>query len=214
MDQEPQPPPAGSEPGPYQEGKRAGAHPLVVVFSVILGLWLLMWLYIPSSKQKQATAPEPVPSALSEEPDQALVMFKVKATMPEINAVAVVVPPQATESQIVGLVQRFRSARLANQLSAMLPATSPGHKLGDHAIADVYIFSDQHFARAEVIGVLARGAHAPGELYPQAVPFETAMEQVRGHYRIDLHDTGHPDQASLGFADESGVHSKTFRPLF
>jgi len=78
----------------------------------------------------------------------------------------------------------------------------------------VYIFSDQQYARGDVIGVLARGAHAPGELYPQAVPFETAMEQVRGHYRIDLHDTGHPDKASLGFADESGVHSKSFRPLF
>jgi hypothetical protein len=212
MDQEQQP--AQTEPGPYEEGKRAGAHPLVVVFGVIIGLWLLMWLYIPSSKQKQATSPEPVPSALTEEPDAAPVMFKVKAAIPEINAVGIAVPPQTTESQIVGLLKRFRSARLAGQLSAMLPATSPGHKLGDHAIADVYIFSDQQYARGDVIGVLARGAHAPGELYPQAVPFETAMEQVRGHYRIDLHDTGHPDEASLGFADESGVHSKSFRPLF
>lgn len=205
---------ASPETGPYEDGKRAGAHPLVVVFGVIFGLWLLMWLYIPSSKQKPAVAPEPTPTAVMEEPDAAPVMFKVKTVIPEINAVGIVVSPQATESQIVGLLKRLRDARLANQLSTMLPATSPGHKLGDHAIADIYIFSDTQFARPAAIGVLARGAHAPGELYPQAVPFETAMEAVRGHYRIDLNDTGRPDQASLGFADESGVHSKTFRQLF
>ncbi len=205
---------ANQTPGPYEEGRRAGAHPLVVVFGVIFGLWLLMWLYIPSSKQKPTTGPEPAPAVVMEEPDAAPVMFKVKTTIPEINAVGIVVPPQATESQIVGLLKRLRTARLADQLSTMLPATSPGHKLGDHAIADIYIFSDTQYAKPAAIGVLARGAHAPGELYPQAVPFETAMEAVRGHYRIDLNDTGHPDQASLGFADESGVHSKTFRPLF
>ncbi|MDE3019259.1 MAG: hypothetical protein KGI53_09585 [Nitrospirota bacterium] len=205
---------ANQTPGPYEEGRRAGAHPLVVVFGVIFGLWLLMWLYIPSSKQKPMIGPEPTPAVVIEEPDAAPVMFKVKTTIPEINAVGIVVPPQATESQIVGLLKRLHSARLANQLSTMLPATSPGHKLGDHAIADIYIFSDAQYAKPAAIGVLARGAHAPGELYPQAVPFETAMEAVRGHYRIDLNDTGHPDQASLGFADESGVHSKTFRQLF
>jgi len=200
--------------GPYEEGKRAGAHPLVVVFAVIGGLWLLMWLYIPGSKQKQAAAPEAAPSAAHDEPDAAPVMFQVKAAMPEINAVGVLVPPQATESQVVGLLKRFHRARLDGQLGAVLPPTTPGHKLGDHAIADIYVFSDGQYARSEVIDVLARGAHAPGELYPRAVPFETAMEQVRGHYRIDLNDTGHPDKASLGFADESGVHSRTYRSLF
>jgi len=214
MDDQQSPRQADTEPHPYKEGKRAGAHPLVVVFGVIFGLWLLMWLYIPSSKQKQAPGPEPAPISVLEEPDTAPVMFHVKTTIPEINAVGLLVPPQATESQIAGLLRRLHEARLANQLSTMLPATSPGHKLGNQAIADIYIFSDAQYARAAVIGVLARGAHAPGELYPQAVPFEVAMEQVRGHYRIDLNDTGHPDQATIGLADESGVHSKNFRPLF
>jgi hypothetical protein len=40
------------------------------------------------------------------------------------------------------------------------------------------------------------------------------MEHVRGHYRIDLNDTGHPDKASIGFADESGIHSKRYREIF
>ena len=43
----------------------------------------------------------------------------------------------------------------------------------------------------------------PGDLYSQAVPFETTMEAIRGHYRIDLNDTGNSDSASLGFAEES-----------
>jgi hypothetical protein len=141
-------------------------------------------------------------------------MFKVQATIADVNAVSVVVPPQATDSQIVGLLKRLKQARLANALSTHIPPTTPGHKLGAHAVAEIYIFSDPRHATADAVRVLARGAHTPGKLYPQAIPFEEAMEQVRGFYRIDLNDTGHPDKASIGFADESGVHSKHYREIF
>lgn len=202
------------EHNPYQEGKRAGAHPLVVVFGVIIGLWVLLYLYIPSGKQKPgAAAPEHVQTA-GEDPDAAPIIFKVAGTVPELNVISVVVPQQATDSQVIGLLKRFRDARLAGTLANMLPPTTPGHKLGGHAVAEIYIFSDPQHARPEAVSVLARGAHAPGELYPQAIQFEVAMEQVRGHYRIDLNDTGSPDKASIGFTDESGVHSKNFRRIF
>jgi hypothetical protein len=204
----------GQDDNPYREGKRAGAHPLLVVFGVILGLWGLIYLYVPSGKQKPgAAAPERIPMP-AEDADTAPVIFKVSGTVPEFNAITVAVPPQATESQVIGLLKRFRDARLANTLANMLPPTTPGHKLGGHAVAEIFVFSDPQYARPEAVSVLARGAHAPGELYPQAVQFEVAMEHVRGHYRIDLNDTGHPDQASLGFADESGVHSRNFRKIF
>lgn len=202
------------EPGPYEEGKRAGAHPALVIVGIIAGLWILMWLYVPSAKQKPGSVPERPQGAAVEDAEAAPVMFKVKTVMPEMNAVGILVPHEATESQVAGLLKRFRDARLAGTLSSLLPPTTPGHKLGEHAIADIYVFSDKQYVRPDVISVLARGAHAPGELYPQAVPFEVAMEQIRGHYRIDLNDTGHPDEASIGFADESGVHSKSFRRLF
>jgi hypothetical protein len=65
-----------------------------------------------------------------------------------------------------------------------------------------------------VIRTLSRGAHAPGGLYPDQVPFEVAMEEIRGHYRIDLNNTAAPDTGSIGFADESGVHSKHYRKIF
>ena len=45
-----------NESEPYQEGKRAGLHPAIVVFGVIIGMWLLIALAVPSGKQKQATA--------------------------------------------------------------------------------------------------------------------------------------------------------------
>jgi len=61
---------------------------------------------------------------------------------------------------------------------------------------------------------LTKGAHAPDDLYSQAVPFEVAMEHIRGHNRIDLNNTGNPDSASLGFADESSMHSKQYRKIF
>lgn len=198
---------------PYEEGKRAGAHPVAVIFGVILGLWLLIWLYVPNPKHRQGTLPEAVQET-TDNPDEAPVMYQVATTIPEMNAISVLVPPQATNSQIVGLLKRFREARLANTLSSLLPPTTPGNKLSDHAIADIYIFSDARYAKKDVMEALARGAHTPGEFYPQAVPFETAMEQVRGHYRINLENLGSPDLSSLGFADESGVHSAQYHRVF
>lgn len=199
---------------PYQEGKRAGAHPLVVVFGILLGLWLFVALIVPSSRNKQAAGTEGANAPVVEDPEAAPVIFKVQTTIPEMNAIGVVVPPQATDSQIIGLLKKLRQERLAGRLSDHVPATTPGHKLGDHAIADIYIFSDPRYADQEALRTLARGAHAPGTLLPSAIPFEVAMEEVRGHYRIDLNDTGSPDKGSLGLADESGVHSKHFRPIF
>ena len=201
------------EQGPYQEGKRAGVHPAIVVFGVIIGMWLLIALAVPSGKQKQATGPE-ISHVATNDSDTAPVMFKVQATMPDVNAVSLVVPEGATASQIVGLLKRLRQARLDQSLAALIPETSPGHKLGGHAVADIYIFSESKYAQPEAVRTLSRGAHAPGELYPQMIPFEEAMEHVKGHYRIDLNDTGNPDSGSLGFADESGIHSRQFRRIF
>lgn len=202
------------EKGPYQEGKRAGLHPLVVMFGVLAGLWLFVALIVPSSRNKQATGTEGPAISSIEDPDAAPVIFTVQAVVPEMNAISLVVPPQATDSQIVALLKRLREHRLAGTLGDQLPPTSPGHPLGDHAVANIYIFSDKLYAEAEPLRTLTRGAHAPGSLYPGAIPFEVAMEAVRGHYRIDLNDTANPDTGSLGFADESGIHSKQYRRIF
>lgn len=200
--------------GPYEEGKRAGLHPLVVVLGILIGLWLFVALIVPSSRNKQATGTEGPNVSVIEDPEAAAVMFKVQTTILDMNTLGLVVPPQATDSQIVALLKRLKQARLDGTLGEQLPATTPGHKLGDHAIADIFIFSDKQLAEADTIRTLARGAHAPGTLYPNAIPFEVAMEHVRGYYRIDLNDTGSPDQGSLGFADESGVHSKHYKRIF
>jgi hypothetical protein len=202
------------KPHPYEEGKRAGIHPLIVIFVVLIGLWLFVFLIVPSSKNKQATGTEGPTGPTIEDPEAAPVLFKVQATVPDMNAISLTVPPEATDSQVAGLLKRFKQDRLAGTLTELLPATTAGHKLGDHAVADIYIVSDVQYAQPDVIRILTRGAHAPGNLYPQAVPFEAAMEAIRGHYRIDLNDTSNPDSASLGFADESGVHSRQYRKIF
>jgi hypothetical protein len=202
------------KPEPYEEGKRAGIHPLIVIFAVLIGLWLFVFLIVPSSKNKQATGTEGPTGPAIEDPEAAPVLFKVAATVSDMNAISLTVPPEATDSQVAGLLKRFKQDRLSGTLTDLLPATTPGHKLGDHAVANIYVVSDPKYAQADVIRILTRGAHAPGNLYPQAVPFEVAMEAIRGHYRIDLNDTGNPDSASLGFADESGVHSQHYRKIF
>ena len=181
---------------------------------VLIGLWLFVFLIVPSSKNKQATGTEGPAGPITEDLEAAPVLFKVQAVVADMNAISLSVPPEATDSQVAGLLKRFKSDRLAGTLTELLPPTTPGHNLGDHAVADIYIVSDAQYAQADVIRILTRGAHAPGNLYPQAVPFEVAMEAIRGHYRIDLNDTGNPDSASLGFADESGVHSRQYRKIF
>jgi hypothetical protein len=202
------------EPHPYEEGKRAGVHPLIVIFVILFGLWLFVALIVPSSKNKQVAGTEGPAGPIIEDLEAAPVLFKVHATVSDMNAISLTVPPEATDSQVVGLLKQFKKDRLAGTLTDLLPATTAGHKLGDHAVADIYIVSDPQYAQADVIRTLTRGAHVPGNLYPQAIPFEVAMEQIRGHYRIDLNNTGNPDSASLGFADESGVHSKNYRKIF
>jgi hypothetical protein len=202
------------EQNPYQEGKRAGAHPLVVVFAILLGLWLFVALIVPSSRNKQAAGTEGPAGPVVEDPEAAPVIYKVQTSIIEMNVVGIVVPPEATDSQVAGLLKQLKSERLAGTLSDHIPATTPGHKLGDHAVADIYVFSDKQYAGAEALKTLALGAHAPGTLLPRAIPFEVTMEEVRGHYRIDLNDTGAPDKGSLGYTDESGVHSKRYRSIF
>jgi hypothetical protein len=199
---------------PYQEGKRAGAHPLVVVFAILLGLWLFVALIVPSSRNKQAAGTEGPAGPVAEDPEAAPVIYKVQTSITDMNVVAIVVPPEATDSQVAGLLKQLKSERLAGTLSDHIPATTPGHKLGDHAVADIYVFSDKHYAEVDALKTLALGAHAPGTLLPRAIPFEVTMEAVRGHYRIDLNDTGAPDKGSLGYTDESGVHSRRYRSIF
>ncbi|HSE59952.1 MAG TPA: hypothetical protein VLA99_14725 [Nitrospiraceae bacterium] len=209
------PPPLGLN--HYEEGKRAGAHPLVVIFSVIFGLWILIFfVFAPGNKRDRPDAslgkPEIGSSHLDDE--ASAVIFRVHATVPEYKAISLIIPPEATNSQIISLLKDFHAKRMDNSLTSLLPATTPGNTLGDHAIADIYLFSDPTYATPEVVGTLALGAHAPGGLYPSAIPFEVAMEQVRGRYQINLNNSDHPDRASLGFADESGVHSKNYKPIF
>lgn len=209
------PPPLGLN--RYEEGKRAGAHPLVVVFSVIFGLWILIFfVFAPGNKRDRPDASlgkqEIGSSHLDDE--ASAVIFRVQATVPEYKAISLIIPREATSSQIISLLKDFHVKRMDNSLTSLLPATTPGNTLGDHAIADIFLFSDPTYATPEVVGTLALGAHAPGGLYPSAVPFEEAMERVRGRYQINLNNTDHTDRASLGFADESGVHSKNYRPIF
>lgn len=202
---------------PYEEGKRAGAHPLVVVFSIIFGLWVVIFfVFAPANKRDRpdATLSRPDVADQHAEKDHATVMYKVHATAPEYKAISLVVPEGATHSQVVGLLKALKAKRVDHELETLLPPTTQGHALGPLAYVDIYIFSDPKYAGQETIARLARGAKAPTTMLGAAVPFEVAMEQVRGHYRIDLANSAHPDMGSLGMSDPSGVHSEHYRKLF
>ena len=101
------------EPHPYKEGKRAGVHPLIVISAILLGLWLFVFLIVPGSKNKQATGTEGPTGPVIEDPEAAPVLFKVQVTILDMNAISLTVPPEATESQVAGLLKQFKKDRLA-----------------------------------------------------------------------------------------------------
>ncbi len=201
------------------EGRRVGIHPIIVVFGVIFGLWLFISLIIPKSKDipahRQGASPSakgPLPGIVSSD---LIPSFTVTDTVVGMNAVTILVPSATTDSQIIALLQSFQKARLDETLEELIPATTPEDKLSPFAIADIYIFSEKQYANQESAKSLSRGAHAPGEFYPSSIPYEVAMEQVRGHYAIDLYNKTKPEQASIGFGeDETGVYSKRYQRVF
>lgn len=201
------------------EGRRIGAHPLIVVFGIIFGLWLFITLIIPKSKNIKApgsgAAPEThLPSAALTS-TELVPTFEATATIPGMNAITLLVPPATTDSQIIALLHYLKTNRVDNQLGTILPPTTPEDKLGEFAIADIYIFSEEKYAVGDSAKALGRGAHAPGEFYPSSIPYEVAMEHVRGHYAVDLYNPNQPESASLGFGeDATGVYSKRYQRVF
>jgi hypothetical protein len=201
------------------EGRRVGLHPLVVIFGVIFGLWVFITLIIPKSKntpgQETGSTPNPQVALHKIVSTDLIPIYEVTGIVADINAITLLVPPATTDSQVVALLQYLQKARLDNSLGTILPPTTPDNKLGELAIADIYIFSEEQYARAESAKALSRGAHAPGEFYPSSIPYEVAMEHVRGHYAIDLYNKNASERASLGFGEEAtGVFSKRYQRVF
>ena len=201
------------------EGRRVGVHPLIVVFGVIFGLWLFITLIIPKSKNTQTHGPGSSPNTQAPLPpimsSDLVPTFKVTGEVAGMNIITLLVPSASTDSQVIALLQSFQKARLDNSLATILPPTTPEDQLGAFALANIYVFSEPEYAGIESAKALNRGAHAPGEFYPSSIPYEVAMEHVRGHYTIDLHNKNAMERASIGFGeDATGVYSKRYQRVF
>ncbi len=205
---------------PRQEGKRVGLHPAIVLFAVIIGLWLFIQAIIPKSKdihppQGNERQSEQLALLLKEAASTPVPSMRVTAHLRGMNALSLLVPQQTTDSQIVALLNHLRRSRRDGSLASQLPATTPENDLGDFAVADMYIFSDPTYAVPEAIEILSVGAHAPGDFYQSTIPYEIAMEQVRGHYAVNLNQKSHPERASLGFGEKAtGLYSRRYQPVF
>ncbi len=72
---------------------------MIVIFGILLGLWLFVFLIVPSSKNKQVAGTEGPIGPIIEDPEAAPVLFKVHATIPDMNAISLTVPPEATTAK-------------------------------------------------------------------------------------------------------------------
>ena len=201
-------------------GKPTGGHPIAAVVGGIGALWLILLVVIPNPKD-QPTDPTTgrttiTPGMTTGTPSAPHVTSRAMAVAPEYNAAAVLVPPDTTDEQVAQLLQRFKKARIDETLVQYIPPTSKGDKLGPHAIADIYVFSEKEWATTQVLQTMARGRHSPSDAKNQGGPaFAEAVGHVRGHYVINLHEAERRDRASLGYADEDGgIHGPNYKELF
>ena len=184
-----------------QNGKRVGVHPMIVVFGVIFGLWIFTQAIIPESKKIQPpqgheSQSVQTASMLKEARTTAVPIFKMTAAVPTMNAISVLVPEQTTDSQVAALVAYLHDARRDGTLSSILSPTTPNNQLGPFSIANIFIFSDRQYAVEEAIQILSVGAHAPGDIYGKEIPYEVAMEHVRGHYMVNLNNKNKTENVS------------------
>jgi len=210
-----------NDPEPQEQNKRVGLHPAIVLFGVIIGLWLFIQAIIPKSKNIQPPQGNEVRSEqlallLKEAESAPVPPVKVTAHVQGMNALSLLVPQQTTDSQVVALLNYLRRSRMDGSLASQVPATTPGNNLGEFAIADVYIFSDPKYAVPEAVEILSVGAHAPGDFYQSSIPFEIAMEQVRGHYAVNLNQKKSPRTGLPGIRRKkpTGLYSRRYQPLF
>ena len=141
--------------------------------------------------------------------------FKLTATVPAMNAISLLVPKQTTDTQMVALLTYLREARQDGTLSSIIPPTTPKSDLDKFSVASIYIFSDRQYAVEQAIEILSIGAHTPGDIYGEEIPYEAAMKQVRGHYIVNLNNKNKPEQGTLGYGEEAtGLYSRRYLPLF
>jgi hypothetical protein len=202
-------------PGGPAPDQPTGGHPIKAVLGGIVVLWLILWIVIPNPKEQPIDPKTGVtartPGMTAGTPNVPHVTSRTVAVLPEFNAVAVLVPPDTTNEQVAHLLERFKRARIDETLVQYVPATSKGDKLGPHAIADIYIFSESEWATPETLRAVAKGPHGKeGRL-----GFKEVVRHVRGHYAINLHDAENRDRGSLGYADEEGsTYGTDYSELF
>ena len=207
-------------PSAPEPGKPTGGHPVAAVIGGICALWLVLWIVIPNPKE-QPTDPTTgqtttTPGMTTGTPSAPHVTSRTVAVLPDYDAVAVLVPPDTTDEQVAQLLRRFKKARIDETLVQYIPPTTKGDKLGPHAIADIYVFSEKEWATADTLQRIAPGPHSPADPKTTGGPtFAEAIGHVRGRYVINLHEAGRRDRASLGYADEdSDTHSPAYKELF
>jgi len=204
--------------GPAPDEPTRG-HPVKAMLGGILVLWLFLWIIIPNPKDQPIDpttgATKTTPGMTTGTPNVPHVTSRTVAELQDFNVVAVLVPPDTTDEQVGHLLSRFKTARIDGTLGQYITATSRGNKLGPHAIADIYVFSDGKWATPAALRAVVEGRHNAADAKIGGMTFDEVAPHVRGHYMINLHEPDHRDRASVGYADEeAGYHGPGYRELF
>jgi len=213
------PEPAWRNPSAPEPGQPTGGHPILAVVGGVFTLWLVLRIVLPNPGDQpidpttgQITTTPGMTTGIRSAPH---VTSRTVAVLPEYNAVAVLVPPDTTDAQVGQLLQRFKKARLDETLVQYIPPTSQGDKLGIHALADIYVFSEREWATTSSLLSLARGPHSPPDPKQQGPTFADTSRHIRGHYAINLYESDRRDRASIGYLDEDGhPHGSQYEELF
>ncbi len=126
------------------------------------------------------------------------------------TSLSILVPQKTSSEQIKALIFEFRRARKANQLSGMIPPTTPGDEYGNYAVIIIFIFSEPRWASAAKL----RDYWNPGTPYARTKTPKRDHKEYEKHIRGEYYySIGSEEYGSLGYSDRV-YQTKDFKRLF
>jgi hypothetical protein len=170
---------------------------------VILGGLVFLFLYgMVQSSGNNTSAPVVVNSAKPR--DSSVPSFTLSGQ--DQKSMSVLVAKNISLTQLKGLILGLRKARIENNFGSLIPATTPGGSLGNHAFVELRIFTDPAWATSEKLQRLNK-VRIGEKAYPREF-----VKHVKAYYFYSA--MTNEEEGSIGMADTSGFRSISYQKLF
>lgn len=124
------------------------------------------------------------------------------------TSLTLLVPAKTTDAELKKLIFKFREARVSNELSRLIPPTTPKGSKGSYAVVDIYVFSEEIWASSEKLGKFIRTSMKSKS--DREFSREYA-NHIRAYYFYSI--PASEETGSIGY-DDGMDRSKKYKKLF